>query len=69
MFRSTIRRIRRSIRGSFRGKKKKEGGDGSSGTTSGGSNQNWENDANNIKNGGCTFEVKVRLNSTLYNAL
>ena len=57
MFRSTIRRIRRTL--SFRGKKKKQG-DGTAGSA-GSSNQNWENDANNIKNGGCMFEVKVRI--------
>ena len=58
MFRSTIRRIRRTL--SFRSKKKKQGDGSTSGAAGGGSNQNWENDANNIKNGGCTFEVKVR---------
>ena len=51
MFRSTIRRIRRTL--SIRGKKKK--GDGSAKSP----NQNWENDAGNIKQGGCTFPVKV----------
>lgn len=56
MFRSTIRRIRRTL--SFRSKKKKQGDGSTSGAAGGGSNQNWENDANNIKNGGCTFEVK-----------
>jgi len=56
MFRSTIRRIRRTL--SFRSKKKKQADGSSSGAAGGGSNQNWENDANNIKSGGCTFEVK-----------
>jgi len=50
MFRSTIRRLRRTL--SFRSKKKK--GDGSAKA----SNQNWENDAENIKHGGFTFPVK-----------
>lgn len=51
MLRSTIRRIRRTL--SFRSKKKKGDGSGAKAT-----NQIWENDAENIKHGGCTFPVK-----------
>lgn len=52
MLRSTIRRLRRTL--SFKSKKKKKDGGGPATD----SNQNWENDADNIKNGECNFPVK-----------
>lgn len=55
MFRSTIRRLRRTL--SFRSRSKHRGRNKSAG---GGGNQNWEGDSVNIKSaGGCSFPAKV----------
>ncbi|XP_057304172.1 protein numb homolog [Hydractinia symbiolongicarpus] len=54
MLRSTIRRLRRTL--SFRSRSKHRG---SSKKAGGGTNQDWESDALNIKQqGGCSFSVK-----------
>ena len=55
MFRSTIRRLRRTL--SFRSRSKHRGRNKSAG---GGGNQNWEGDSVSIKSaGGCSFPAKV----------